>query len=702
MKKKLLLTLFAAMLFTVILALGISASTVYKDEGGNTLFSYELDEKNIISTYTGEFPKTDEDGNHLTWYVKSTASEGGNTVKTVASFLTMDESYMTLSNGIYTYKSGTGVTSVNIVAVSFPQNSGITKLNLANSGYRNAYAYSSNTAEILFIYLPNTLTELPERVAQSTRALVCHIPMETPITTISRVAFHDSKCLREINIPSSVTLIDGKNANDGAAFYSCDSLEKVYFGENSQLTTVNPYAFHRCVKLNTLRLPDSVTTVGTHAFSYTALVDSPFGEGSRCETLGGRAFSDIPTLKRFIVPATLKKAEILGSNDYGPLALCTGIELVTFGNSAPVTELLPSFFGRATIEKIILPNGPTNIPNRYFTCATLGDVTFSDTIETASERVFQAATVRVIRLGANFKYFVNSAVDHQSFTNAVNGLKEVYIPASFYAVKPETSYQVSYALDCGSSSAVKFFYTGTSEQLATALDNFKNGTISSGTNNWKFLNATQVSYEEYFNNMDKYSSGYCIVYDYDPCDAFCEPFYTDEAKPTETIVYESFLESGVKTAVCPFCGGYSTGEKAMPLFVSQGYSVPENGEGGISVCFALNESAIYEYELATGKSVSYGVFAAGYDNLGDKDIFDENGDFLNIVIGAKIENEKIGAFEVKVVGFSTEAQKSARLVIGAYVIEEDGEERKVSYMQESAPSDGEKYSYVVFNDMITE
>ena len=193
MKKKLLLiSLILAM--AVLLALGISASTVYKDESGNVMFSYEVDEKNIISEYTGEFPKTDSAGNHLTWYVKSTASENGNTVKTVASFLTMDEAFVTLNaDGVYSYKNNTGVTNLKVVAVSFPYDSGIKKLSLTNDGYRNAYSYSSNTAEILFIYLPNTLTELPGRIAQSTRVLVCDIPFDTHITKISHVAFHDSR-----------------------------------------------------------------------------------------------------------------------------------------------------------------------------------------------------------------------------------------------------------------------------------------------------------------------------------------------------------------------------------------------------------------------------------------------------------------------------------------------------------------------------
>lgn len=702
MKKKLLLVSLMIALFAL-LAIGVSASTIYKDSDGNTLFSFEYDENNIISTYSGEFPKTDDQGNALTWYITATTTEGENTVKTAVSFKTLDEAYMTLdSNGKYTYKGNTGVTNRNIVSVYFPSDMGIKKLNLADAGYRNGYTYNPFGSEILFVYLPNTLTELPERIIQATKALVCDIPLDTPITKISHVAFHNSKSLREINIPSTVTEIAGKSANDGAAFYMCESLERVNFGENSQLTKIGEYVFHKNYKLKYVKIPDSVTYIGSHAFSYTSIEESPFGMGSRCEELGGRAFSDNSALKTFIVPATLKKASILGSQDYGPLADCLNIELVIFGNSAPITELLPSFFGRAGIEKIILPEGPTKIPNRYFTCATLGDVCFSDTIETADERVFQAAYVEVIRFGANFKHFSNTLDDNHSFTNATKGIKEIYLPASFYAQAPETVYHIGYAftLDGTGTSNIKFFFTGSEEELATSLDNFKNGTKASGTNNWKFTGAEIVGYEEYLGNEDAYANKNVIIWGYDPCKAFCVPFYDESVVIETTIVYDSYLEKGTKTTVCPICSALAEGEEVEALFVCQGYSVPENGRGGISVCYVINNRAILEYTSATGKTMSFGVFAASQLKLGNGEAVLTDGTLADGVLGKKIDGEGIGAFEIKITGFTTDEQKNAKIVLGAYALVSKDETVTVSYMTPSAPSENEKYGYISFNDIV--
>ncbi|MBO5262337.1 MAG: leucine-rich repeat domain-containing protein [Clostridia bacterium] len=698
MKKRIYLVLAMIALLACAFAISVNATTVYVDEDGNQLFSYEVDDSQIITSYTGYFPKEDSQGNALTWYVTATNTENGSTVKTVASVLTLDENYATLNNGTYSYKAGT-VSTKTVVSVNFPSDMGITTLNLNNGGYKNNNGWDPSGTEILFVYLPSTLTTLPERIIQGSKTLVCEMPSEMPIKEISRVAFYEAKCLREINIPSSVTVIHGTSKNDGAAFYACDSLERVTFGDNSQLEVIEKMAFNLCGSLKYAKIPDGVKRIGEHAFSYTDLRESPFGLGSLCEEMGGRCFGNIPNLESFIVPATLKKVQILGSNDWGPIAE-TNVKLVTFGNSAPITELAPSFFGRAIIEKIILPNGPTNIPNRYFINATLKDICFSDTIETADERVFQAAYVEVIRLGANFKHFTNTIDDNHSFTNIVKGLKEIYLPASFYAENVDVEYHVGYAftLDGADTVNTKFFYTGDAAQLATAIENFKNDTKASNTNNWKFTGATQISYIDYISDTEKYSTGNYIIYGYNPCEAFCEPFYTNDMDFNTTIAYESYLEYGKKAVVCPVCKTLGDGVEVAPLFTCLGYSASESGMCGIVIGFTQNNEAILEYKNVIGKFFKYGAFAASRNALADKDIFGKDGTAEKGVINVEFTNYRFDAFELKIVGF-TDAQKDIKFAMGAYVVVTDGETVEYSYLQSDEPNGNEKYCYVSYNDI---
>ena len=68
-----------------------------------------------------------------------------------------------------------------------------------------------------------------------------------------------------LQIDPRITTI-GKNG-----FCFAYALESIDFGENSQLTTIGYRAFHYLKKLYSLTLPDSVTTIGWHAFGYSSL-----------------------------------------------------------------------------------------------------------------------------------------------------------------------------------------------------------------------------------------------------------------------------------------------------------------------------------------------------------------------------------------------------------------------------------------------
>ena len=57
MKIKLLFICIAALAMIFALAVGVSASTIYKDDQGNTMFSFETNDSKVITSYTGEFPK---------------------------------------------------------------------------------------------------------------------------------------------------------------------------------------------------------------------------------------------------------------------------------------------------------------------------------------------------------------------------------------------------------------------------------------------------------------------------------------------------------------------------------------------------------------------------------------------------------------------------------------------------------------------
>ena len=165
---------------------------------------------------------------------------------------------------------------------------------------------------------------------------------------------------------------------------------------------------------------------------------------------------------------------------------------------------------------------------------------------------------------------------------------------------------------------------------------------------------------------------------------------------------QGYSEKGTYVTKCSVC--HEILEEETPsfpsLFTCLGYSVRENGTVGIVIGYSLNNEAIADYTKATGETLKYGVFAVAKDKLGDKPVFDKNGNAAEGVINAEIKNQSFSVFELKIVGF-TDEQKDTKLAFGAYVAVSDGNTTVYSYMQDD--SKGElvgNYYFASYNDMV--
>ena len=600
MKKKILLMLAIISMLVCVFAISVSAATVYKTENGTKLFSY-VEENNdfIFDSYEGSFPKADSEGNPLTWYIISSTTENGDTVHTVKSVKTLGEAGNINASGEYTFASP--VTNKNTVSVNYPDNAGIKKI--PAFGAYNTRAKNN----ILFAYMPNTLTELPESLFQETPVIVGEIDDETPVTMIPHKLCHEARNIKVVNIPASVTFIDSINERDGSPFCNTKSLVTVTFPQESQLTRICPFAF----------------------------------QGS-------------------------------------------GIQEIQF----------PASFEYVN-------------QNLFRSCGSL----------------------KVIRFGANFKGFENVdrsgkiSTVHHSLTHTVNALQEIYLPASFYATKPETNYRISYAFDGGNN--VKYFYTGTASQFEQVKQNMKNSewATAGAENNYKFLNATVITWETYSADKDKYSTGNYAIVEYSFCDAFYKGVHLEDNNPCvvnctrcgakgvmeenpvhnmgESIKYaDGFGNVGIVFTGCINEGCTNKATKEAPaLFVCLGVSATESTAAcGIVVGFKVNSGAITEYERITGNTVAYGVFAVSQEKLEGNDIFDKDGNMAEGVIGTEIKTSH-KVFEIKITGF-TDAQKDKKLALGAYVKVTDGENAEYSILQSDKPNENEKYFFISYSDAI--
>lgn len=120
-----------------------------------------------------------------------------------------------------------------------------------------------------------------EAFANNTKARVVVLP--DGIKAIGMRAFYNTN-IYSVNLPDSITSI-------GSYAFSKSSLQGAYFGEESQCTSIDNYAFYDIVALEGLTLPGHISTIGSYAFSKTSLthIDVP----ASCTYVYTGAFSDV-------------------------------------------------------------------------------------------------------------------------------------------------------------------------------------------------------------------------------------------------------------------------------------------------------------------------------------------------------------------------------------------------------------------------
>ena len=254
-----------------VFAISASAKIIYKDTNGTVMFEAENSGR-VFTSYTGAFPQLDSEGNALTWYVTEKYTVDGVSYVVVDSFNTIDKTGTHASldaDGNYAYVNQNK--ELSIVSAYFPDNSNIVKINLTDNGYGVKYLFSQETqSNLLFLRVPNTLTELPMRIVQATQIIDFSASDQALYTSISAVNFYECQNMRSVDIPENVTIIkSGEDSrNNGHAFYYCTKLTDVHFAPNSKLETIEMKAFSNCDKLIEITLPNSLKEIGKYAFQH--------------------------------------------------------------------------------------------------------------------------------------------------------------------------------------------------------------------------------------------------------------------------------------------------------------------------------------------------------------------------------------------------------------------------------------------------
>lgn len=598
---------------------------------------------------------------------------------------------------------------------------------------------------LVSITVPNTVKEIGSQAFLSCGSLAS-ITLHDGLTAIGSRAF-EGAALTSVTIPKLLTGLSDK------VFYNCTSLSSVIIPSDSLLTKIGSSVFYS-VPASNLTVPSGITSIGASAFLKSGITSVTIP--SSVTSIGNEAFANCKSLTSVIFEegfsGTLGSSAFMGTSALTTLVLVEGITSI------------PSqcFWSCGPVESVTLPDSVTTLAGRAFNATGIKEFIIRETsqlktitgdafagsksiksiylptgVEIQASNVFQYChALEVVYNFENVKLNISglgeNVFDGKIFYECMK-LKEIKIPKSatsiygnawrYYAMEriyiPATVTSISASWVNDLPATTSLFYCGADASTLLELTKDGNGAVSTNLKA-RIENGKAVAYSglntAYEAGAVVYNANLCDIYylgvhleDNNTCIINCERcnyFGVAEQNPVHnektTITYVNYGENGERVTYCTNEGcQHKVTEVAKALFVCLGTSTMETNADSITIGFMVNKEAISEYQTVTGKAVKYGVFAVAKETLGANDIFDENGNKANGVISWKIFNQDLVAFELKIVGLKTEAQKSAKIAIGAYVEIVDGESAEYSFIQESEPVEDDKYFFASYNDLFS-
>ena len=276
-----------------------------------------------------------------------------------------------------------------------------------------------------------------------------HVTLTEGLSVIGAHAFDGLACLETLDIPASVTIIEGYAFQDTTAVYELQSPVTVrytdwsghalyktvpgHFGAGLSghltlaegVTAIGDSSFRYCRHLTGLTLPDSVTTIGGHAFSESGLesIELP----AHMESLKDRVFEGCKQLTHVVLPRKLTGVP------YGTFTECTALESVVL--PADLTEIDTSAFeGCVRLSEITLPDGVVRIGEAAFEgCTSLSEITLPDGVVRIGEAAFKGCEgLQSVALPASLTTLETSA-----FEGCVS-LESILLPGSLESWGEET------------------------------------------------------------------------------------------------------------------------------------------------------------------------------------------------------------------------------------------------------------------------
>ena len=225
-----------------------------------------------------------------------------------------------------------------------------------NSGWSSMVA-GIPAVQILTFTLNGDSTEYSVTDCLTTASGSLDIPSNyngLPVTTIGDFAFHYCISLTTISIPDSVISIGYR-------------------------------AFYNCTNLTSIIIPDSVTSIGDDAFALcSGLTNITIGDS--VTSIGDDAFASCSSLTSITIPDSVTSIEAY--TFYG----CTSLTSITIPDSV-ISIGYRAFYNCNNLTSIIIPDSVTSIgDNALGRCSNLASITIPDSVTSIGDWAFSSCS----------------------------------------------------------------------------------------------------------------------------------------------------------------------------------------------------------------------------------------------------------------------------------------------------------------------
>ena len=287
----------------------------------------------------------------------------------------------------------------NIVSNTYENCKGVIKFDAPVTWIGNAAFY--NCSNIATVTIGDSITTIGDHAFSGCSSLTS-VTIGDSVTSIGSYAFDGCSSLTSVTIPDSVTSIVG------SPFFNCSSLQEFsgkFASEDGRclvingvlrsfapagitgytipdsVTTIGDHAFYNCSNLTSITIGDSVTTIRDGAFSSCGSLTS-VTIGDSVTTIGVKAFYGCGSLTSVTIPDSVTEIGVEAFSGCGSLTSVTiGDSVTTIGNYA--------FFGCSSLTSLTVGDSVTTIGEGAFLyCSLLTSVTIPDGVTTIGEGAF--------------------------------------------------------------------------------------------------------------------------------------------------------------------------------------------------------------------------------------------------------------------------------------------------------------------------